>query len=213
MTSRQDPYVIGITGTIGSGKSLVGAILEHHGIPVIDTDKLVHSLLDSPAVQKQLQVRFGDRIMAAKAGEEAVDRAALGRIVFADDDARRDLEAIVHPATILECRKQVAKLAKEHTVEKLGGRGLVAVLVPLLFEAGLADEYDEIWTVYAEDEVLKRRLQKRDNLNSEEIEKRLAAQLPQKEKALRATQVIDNSGTKEETERQVELLIKKLAGD
>lgn len=213
MTSNQDPYVIGVTGTIGSGKSLVGAILEQQGIPVIDTDKLVHSLLDSPAVQKQLQERFGQRIMAAKAGEEAVDRAALGRIVFADDDARKDLEAIVHPATILECRKQVARLAQEHTVEKLGGRGLIAVLVPLLFEAGLADEYDEIWTVYAEDEILKQRLKNRDNLSSEEIERRLAAQLPQKEKVLRASQVIDNSGTKEETERQVELLLKKLTGE
>jgi dephospho-CoA kinase len=212
-SSNQKPYVIGITGTIGSGKSLVGAIIERHGIPVIDTDKLVHSLLDSPPVQKQLQDRFGKRIMAARAGEDAVDRAALARIVFADDDARKDLEAIVHPATILECRKQVTKLAKEHVIAKLGGRGLVAVLVPLLFEAGLADEYDEIWTVYAEDEVLKQRLQKRDNLNSDEIEKRLAAQLPQKEKALRATQVIDNSGTKEKTERQVELLLKKLIGE
>lgn len=211
-SSIRKPYVVGITGTIGSGKSLVGAILEREGIPVIDTDKLVHSLLDSPPVLKQLKERFGQRIMAAKAGEGSIDRAALGRIVFADDEARRDLESIVHPATILECRKQVATSAGRHKVEKLGGRGLVAVLVPLLFEAGLEDEYDEIWTVYAEDEALKKRLQKRDNLNSEEIDRRLRAQLPQKEKVSRATQVIDNSGTKEETERQVQLLLTKLKG-
>src|SRR5262249_51615145 len=134
-------------------------------------------------------------------------------IVFTDEDARRDLEAIVHPATILECRRQVAKVAQVHRIEKLDGRGIVAVLVPLLFEAGLADEYDEIWTVYAEDEVLRQRLQKRDNLGHVEIEKRLAAQLSQKEKMTRATQVIDNSGTKEETERQVELLLNKLTGE
>jgi dephospho-CoA kinase len=212
-SSDQKPYVLGITGTIGSGKSLVGEILERRGIPVIDTDKLVHSLLDSPSVQVQLKERFGESIMAAKTGEGAVDRAALGRIVFTDDGARKDLEAIVHPATIFECRKQVDALAKVHRVQKLGGRGIVAVLVPLLFEAGLADEYDEIWTVYADDDILKERLRKRDNLNTDELEKRLAAQLPQKEKMSRAAQVINNSGTKEETERQVALLLDKLTGD
>jgi len=192
-------HLIGITGTIGSGKSTIGAILEKRGIPVIDTDKLVHKLfVDDKNVIAAIIHRFGKDVLHA---DGTVDRVKLGALVFSDAVARKSLETIVHPATIMACRKEV---------ERLKDNALVAILVPLLFEAGLQDEYNEIWTSYTDEKVLKERLKNRDKFDEAEIERRLAAQLSQKEKCARATHVIDNSGTLTETERQVNELLAHL---
>src|SRR5271156_6190816 len=120
------PTLVGITGTIGSGKSTVGKILASMGVPVIDTDLVVHELLSTPnAVRAAVVERFGSEITKPDAGG-AIDREKLGAIVFHDQQARRDLEAITHPAVLLECRRR----AQEHKDRKV-----VAFLVPLLFEA------------------------------------------------------------------------------
>jgi len=96
------PTVIGVTGTIGSGKSLVGRLLEQMSIPVIDTDKVVHDLLngDTPTRAKVIE-RFGPEIQQ---DDGTINRRALGGIVFSDSEARKELEAIVHPAVRTECR-------------------------------------------------------------------------------------------------------------
>lgn len=201
--SNNQPFVIGITGTIGTGKSTVGEILTRHNVPVIDSDKIVHDLLArDQAIIKSIIEKFGDDIAITSEDGKTIDRQTLGKLIFADPKARRQLEAIVHPATIMECRRLVAN-HKEQT--------LVAILVPLLFEAGLESEYDEIWTIYADDATLKQRISKRDGLSQNDIEQRIAAQLPQKEKIKRSRQVIDNSGTKDQTEKQVVKLIEKLS--
>ena len=204
--------VLGITGTISSGKSLVGKILARQGIAVIDTDQVVHELLSSDeATKKSILNQFGAAVFAANPcqGEPLppVDRKALGALVFSDPQKRRNLEAILHPNVILNCRKRVKDLSESGTSSRFP---LVAILVPLLFEAKLEKEYDEIWSVFTEESVLRQRLGERDKLSQAEIENRLAAQLPQSEKARRAGQVIDNSGTPEETERQVNLLLEKM---
>lgn len=197
--SEKNPIVIGITGTIGSGKSAVGAALERLNIPVIDSDKVVHELFeDDDDMRTAIKNRFGAGVLKTEKGQEKVDRAALGKIVFNDKEARSALEAIVHPATIAECRRRIAKFA---------GAEFVAVLVPLLFEANLEAQYNEIWAVYADPETLKRRLQARDNLSMADVETRLAAQLPQDEKIARADYKIDNSGSLEQTAEQVTALI------
>lgn len=201
MTNKK-PFVIGITGTIGSGKSTVGRILAHEGIPVIDSDKVVHDLFDfDEQMQDALVNEFGKDILVEVGDSRKIDRIALGRIVFSDPAARKRLEKIVHPATIAACRNAVSEFSD---------RQAVAVLVPLLFEANLENDYDEIWTVFANEEVLRNRLKERDKLTDEEIDKRLAAQLAQSEKKARAQNLIDNSGTKEETERQVKTLVESL---
>lgn len=175
---------IGITGTIGSGKSLVGKLLADMGIPVIDTDHVVHRLLASDKeVHELLRARFGNDIFLPEGG---VDRKKM-RFVFKDEEAKRYLESVLHPRVRLECRRFVAAQRGKHR--------WAAVLVPLLFEAGLDGEYDEIWTVIANDEVVRARLKKRDGLTDEEVNLRLAAQFPQAEKARRSTRVLDNSGT------------------
>ncbi len=204
---KRNPYILGITGTIGSGKSTVGKILQSLSIPVIDTDHIVHDLLDKDsAVIATIRDRFGESVLKNnETGSLVVDRKALGQIVFDDPRAKKDLEEIVHPATILACRKQIA--------EKKGAP-VVAVLVPLLFEAKLESEYDEIWTIYAKEEILVSRLAKRDSMTLEEIQKRLQAQMPQEEKNRRAEHVIDNSGTRAETEKQIKTLVSKItSGD
>ncbi len=204
--------VLGITGTISSGKSLVGKILAAQGIPVIDTDQVVHDLLSSDEATKRAVLdQFGVAVFAEESNQKEalppVDRKALGALVFSDPQKRAKLEAIIHPNVILNCRKRVKDLSESGTSSRFP---MVAILVPLLFEAKLEKEYDEIWSVFTEESVLRQRLSERDKLSLAEIEKRLAAQLPQSEKARRAGQVIDNSGKPEETERQVNLLLEKM---
>ena len=194
--------MIGITGSIGSGKSTVGRFLEEEGIPVIDSDRVVHDLFETNTeVKEAIRARFGNAVMATENGAEKVDRKKLGNIVFSDPASRKALEAIVHPATIKACRERI---------EEKSDNDVVAVLVPLLFEAGLEKQYDAIWTVFADENTLKQRIRERDKLSEAEIENRFAAQLPQEEKKARATETIDNSGTKEATREQVSTLLRKL---
>lgn len=199
------PYIIGITGTIGSGKSSVGKMLVEQGVAVIDTDLIVHELLSSHSTtQKAVVERFGDEILDHEntvSNRPSIDRRKLGAIVFHDAKARKDLESIVHPAVILECRKRISELKD---------RKIVAVLVPLLFEAGLQREYDEVWTVMTHEPVLAERLKSRDRLSDTAIEERLAAQWTQEKKASLSQSIIDNSGSVDETRRQVHTLLDKL---
>ena len=192
---RQPPYVLGITGTIGSGKSLVGEILQEKNIPVLDSDKVVHLLLDSDdEVRKAIEKRFGAAVVGAGPGfAPAVNRAALGELVFNDELARKDLERIVHPATIAYCQNWTMTQDSP----------LVSLLVPLLFEADQKNRYDEIWTVICDDALLRSRLKSRNGFSDADIDKRLSAQLSQTVKAERADHVIDNSGTIEQTRKQV----------
>ncbi|HEY9790351.1 MAG TPA: dephospho-CoA kinase [Candidatus Obscuribacterales bacterium] len=193
------PTVVGITGTIGSGKSLIGDLLRKRSYKVIDTDEVVHDLFGSDAgLQRAIADRFGREVVTPTG---TIDRNKLGDIVFNDAEARRDLEAIVHPAVVQRCDQ----LVHEHSKDRL-----VFFLVPLLFEAGLADRYDQIWTVITDDAVLKQRLMQRTGLSSAEVDKRIAAQMPQKEKAARSHKIIDNTGTRDDTERQVADLVKSL---
>lgn len=183
--------LLGITGTIGSGKSTVGAILQAKGITVVDTDAIVHELLaNSPSVKDKVAARFG-----------TIDRGELGALIFHDKKAKEDLEAILHPEVIIACRK---------IADELSNKRVIAFLVPLLFEAKLDDEYDQIWSVRVDTGKLRERLKKRNNFSDAEIDARLANQLSQEAKAEKAHYVIDNSGTIEETERQVETLLGNL---
>jgi len=194
------PFVIGITGTIGSGKSTIGEILEELGVPVIDTDRITHEVQNSEKVKRAVVERFGNKVLSDD-GTGRIDRKKLGALVFNDSAAKRDLEAIIHPLVILESRRCVAARA---------GSPIVAILAPLLFEAKVQGEYDEIWAIIADEEVLRKRLSRRDDLSDDAITQRLAAQFSQQEKARLSSVVIDNSGDRDETKRQVEVNLEKL---
>ena len=184
--------VVGITGTIASGKSLVGLLLLEANVPVLDTDHICHDVeAADEQVRAALLERFGPDIFQA---DGQLNRKKLGRIVFDDETARQDLNRIVHPSIKRECRRRLAELS---------GRPLVAVLVPLLFEAGGEEQYDEIWTVTASDAVVRQRLKDRDGISDEDANKRIQAQFSQQEKMAKADHIIDNSGTIDDTRRRV----------
>lgn len=196
----QIPYKIGITGTVASGKSLVGSILQEAGVPVLDTDKVVAQLYEEDASLKaDLFQAFGTQIRTL---EGQVDKKALREIVFNDLDKLSRLESLVHP--------KVAEKVKAFLEDKAIPGPLRAVLVPLLFEAKTEKSYDEVWSVVVKQNALLERLKKRDNISDEEAQKRVKAQWPQEQKAAKATRVIDNSGTPEETKAQVLAILQEI---
>jgi dephospho-CoA kinase len=198
---------LGITGTIGAGKSTVGEILKGFGIPVIDSDQIVHHLLsDDDETKKLVLARFGKDIVLNDdpKGHVKIDRKALGTIVFADATARKDLEVILHPRVRTKCRRLIEELVSQSNPK------VVATLVPLLFEAGLQNEYDQIWTVITAEQILKERLSGRDNFSVQEVERRLSLQISQSEKVQQADRVIDNSGDLSNTVKQVKQFLDEL---
>lgn len=186
-------FVIGLTGGIGSGKSTVSRWLSQQGIPIIDADRTVHELYNVPETIAAITAAFGRDIMT-EAGE--IDRRDLGRIVFADEQARRQLEQLLHP------RVRVAMQKKQEDLEAAGEKVCIWD-VPLLFEAGYYEQMDEIWVVWVPLAIQIERVMKRDTLSQKEVELRIQAQYLLDEKRKRANVVIDNSGKWQETELQL----------
>ncbi len=186
--------IIGLTGSIASGKSTVSAMLREIGAAVVDADAIVHDLQrPGTPVLGAIVREFGPGVLRP---DGSLDRQALGRIVFADAGRRRALEAIVHPAVRAEMRRQI----EEH---RRAGRPAVVLDIPLLFESGWDRMVDEVWLVYVDGATQKARLMARSGLSPEEAEARIAAQMDLEEKARRADRVIDNRGSLEETRAQV----------
>lgn len=191
--------VIGLTGSIGSGKSTVSHKLKELGAVVIDADLVARAVVEpgAPALYEIVQ-SFGKGILRE---DGTLDRRKLGAVVFADPAARARLNGITHPRI---------KEAIDREVEKYrsmpGAEGAVLVIeAPLLLETGLNRNLDEIWVVRVDEDVEVKRLVERDKISPAEARQRLAAQLPQAEKLKAATRVIDNSGSRACTEEQVAL--------
>jgi len=186
---------IGLTGGIGSGKSTVAQWFKKQGVPVLDADKTAHRLLESdPSTISELVSQFGAEIVG-DSGE--INRTKLGLRVFSDKEARKQLECIVHPR-VMKC------MLVEQAVLKEAGVKLCLWDVPLLFEAGFENYVDEVWVVWVPRDVQLLRVLKRDKLSLAEVEARIAAQGSLDRKRQLADVVIDNSGSKLETERQLD---------
>lgn len=194
--------ILGLTGGIGSGKSTVARMLAACGAEIIDADVLAREVVQpgSPTLARVV-ARFGADLLTP---DGALDRPRLARLIFGDDRARADLDAIMHPAIALRAQEEIAARA---------ARGATVVIydVPLLFETGLDRAFPEVIVVSAPPEVQRARLAARDGLADAEIAARLRAQLPLSEKVRRATHVIDNGGVLAETDRQVRALWAELA--
>lgn len=186
--------VIGLTGGIASGKSTVAGVLERLGAAIIDADQLAREVVapDEEAYHA-IVAEFGAGILNS---DRTINRAALGKIVFADPSARGRLERITHPAIARRAERQLATL-------KEGGAPVIVYMAPLLVEAGVTSRVDEVWVVYADRETQLARLMGRDGISRAEALQRIAAQMPMEEKRAYGKVVIDNRGTPEETERIV----------
>jgi len=194
---------VGLTGGIACGKSTVSGMLEARGAAIVDADRIARDVVlpGQPALQ-DIREAFGDDVLLA---DGTLNRKALGAVVFGDEAARRKLEAILHPRIRAEMARQMADWN-----EREPGR-LVIVDIPLLYESGLDKRFDfeEILVVYVPRDVQLERLMKRDGLSSEAAEQRLDAQMPIERKKELADVVIDNSGSLEQTEAQVEAYLRR----
>ena len=191
---------IGLTGGIASGKSTVARELERLGAVIIDADVLARDVVAlGTEGLKAIVARFGDAVLAA---DGSLDRLVLAGIVFADPQARADLNAIIHPRV----RERAAEL------EAAAPAGAVVVhVIPLLVETGQQDDFDAVVVVDTTVEEQLRRLTRRDSLTQTEAEQRVAAQASREERLDAATHVIDSSGPVRETMRQVDELWRSLS--
>jgi len=200
---------IGLTGGIASGKSTVGALLSRRfGLPVLDADLYAReALAPGTAASDAVLARYGAAVLAAgsepRAGQSepvapAIDRAALGRIVFADAAERQWLEQLIHPLVRRRFAMELARLAEAP---------VLVLMIPLLFETGLQDLCSEVWLVDCEPEQQLSRLMARSSLSEAEAGARIAAQWPLERKRPRADRLIDNRGAAEALVVQVGQLL------
>ena len=188
--------VLGLTGGIGSGKSLVDAMFRDLGAEVIDADALAREVVEpgQPALL-EIAESFGPDILLP---DGRLDRPRLGAIIFADPSARARLNAITHPRIRARMMDEVAARA--------GRSGLLIVDIPLLYENDRTADVEKIIVVWVDEPTQLRRLIERDRLTPEQARQRVDAQMPLDEKRRRADHVIDNSGSPESTRRQVETI-------
>ncbi|CVK19832.1 dephospho-CoA kinase [Sporomusa sphaeroides] len=187
-------YVIGLTGGIASGKSTVSKMLGKLGAAIIDADQLSRevTLPGKPAWQEIIK-RFGDGII--EPGGE-INRKRLGQIIFADSQARFDLEQITHPR--IEAETMAAIIRAEQN-----GCTVAVLDAPLLIEVAWHHKTDSVWVVFVNEQTQLTRLRLRDNISYEDAVARIQAQMTLHEKLNYADVIIDNNGTLENTKAQV----------
>ena len=185
--------LVGLTGGIASGKSTVAQRLVEHGALLIDADLLAREVVEpgTPGLAAVVD-RFGGGVLAA---DGSLDRPALGRVVFADPVARRDLEQIIHPAV----RARAAEL-----VASAPDGSAVAQVIPLLVETGQTSSFDLVVVVDVPTPLQTGRLIERDALSAAEAQARLAAQASREQRLAAADAVLDNSGDPEELRTAVD---------
>lgn len=188
--------LVGLTGGIGSGKSTVGRLLAERGAIVLDADDLARRAVDpgAPGFDRVAE-RFGPDVVSP---DGALDRERLARVVFADDAARRDLEAIVHP--------EVYRMLAEEVERRRDTGDVVVFDAPLIVETGFHEACDVVVVVTAPEETVLGRLRRDRGMPEGDARARLRAQAPVAEKQAVADEVIRNDGSLEDLERAVEAL-------
>jgi dephospho-CoA kinase len=191
---------VALTGGIATGKSYCLSRFARRGVPIIDADVLAHTVVrrGEPA-WTDVAHRFGEGVLRPD-GE--IDRVKLGALVFADATARRDLEAIIHPAVYDSVKSWFESLSP--------ATPFAVADIPLLYETGHESDFDKVIATWCPVAVQVERIRQRDGLTEEDARARLAAQLPADEKARRADYVIKTDGTFAETDRQVAQIYDRL---
>ena len=197
MTARDRPYIIGLTGSIGMGKSTVAQMFVDEGVPLFDADAAVHQLQGpGGALVDAIEALFPDTT-----NSEGVDRQKLGAAVLGDPAALQRLEQLIHPA-VGEMRRAF--------LEENRDRPMILFDIPLLFEKSGTEGVDHIVVVSAGAEDQRARVLARPGMTEERFEQIKALQMPDAEKRKRADSVIDTSLPKAETRQQVQKLVQKL---
>ncbi|MFA5287411.1 MAG: dephospho-CoA kinase [Candidatus Omnitrophota bacterium] len=196
--NKNKKFVIGVTGIFGSGKSTVSAMLKSYGLKIIDADKIARRyLFPGTKTYKKILNYFGKGILKKN---NKIDRKKLGELVFGNRQLLNKLNSIVHPKVIADIKEGIRK-SKEK---------VVVLDAPLLIESGLRRVVDDLIVVIIERDELMRRLARRATLKRQEILKRIKSQIPQKVKSRLANFIIDNSGTINETKKQVKKMMEKI---
>ena len=197
MTAREQPFIIGLTGSIGMGKSTVAQMFVDENVPLFDADAAVHQLQGpGGALVGAIEAMF-----PGSTNSMGVDRQKLGAAVLGDPEALKRLERLIHPA--------VGKMRQEF-LEQNRDRPMILFDIPLLFEKSGADGVDHIVVVSASAEDQRARVLARPGMTEERFEQIKALQMPDAEKRKRADSVIDTSLSLAETRRQVQKLVQKL---
>ena len=189
-----------LTGGIATGKSTVLNVFRREGVPTIDADVLAHlALAPGTPGATAVAARFGARVVGS---DGVINRSALGAVVFGDANARRDLEAIVHP--------EVYRAITQWLDERPAGTPLAVADIPLLFETGRDRDFDAVIVAACSPDEQLQRLMARDGLSEADARARIDAQWPLQEKIEHAGFVVWTGGPARETETQVSALIQKL---
>jgi dephospho-CoA kinase len=191
-------FILGLTGSIGMGKTTAGRLIAEAGIPVHDADAVVHVLYGGEAVAPI------EKAFPGTTADGKVDRAKLSSRVLGDEAAMKRLEAIVHPLV----RESEARFLAEQAAR---GARIVMVDIPLLFETGGEHRVDAIAVVSASPELQRQRVLKRPGMTAEKLEAILAKQMPDSEKRRRAHFIVDTSGDIEFTREQLHGILRAVA--
>ncbi|WP_336985270.1 dephospho-CoA kinase [Altererythrobacter aquiaggeris] len=196
--SAQRPIIIGLTGSIGMGKTTVATMFEECGVPVFDADAAVHKLQGPEGLLiPEIEAAFPGTTSA-----DGVDRTRLGEIVFGNDQALARLESIVHPA--------VARMRQDFITENRNAT-LLVFDIPLLFEKGGATAVDYVVVVSAPSGVQRERVLARPGMTAEKFDQILKRQVTDSEKRARANYIIGTGGSLEKTRRQVSQLVETIS--
>ena len=193
---------VGLTGGIASGKSTVGRMFGELGCKVIDSDRITRQLFEpGNPVNARVAEAFGARVVAS---DGSIDRAVLAELVFENTELRQKLNAIVHPAIKQRQNEFLAQASAEDP------RAIGIVEAALIVEVGTYRDYDKLVVVTCSPQVQRERLRERSGLTAEQIESRIASQMPMEEKVKVADFVVDNSGDIGRTRQQVEEIYRQL---
>lgn len=197
--------IIGITGGIGTGKSTVSRYLRDRGYDVVDADGIAKELASDPSVLAEIRDYFGDGVITS---DGILDRKRMASLVFSDLGKKEMLESIITSRVI----QKTAGIIENYREGRLSPakNDTVFLDAPTLFETGADRICDEIWLVTCSLETRMERAAKRDASTREDLEARIAAQMPESEKAARSDEVIYNDGSKEELSDKIDQLLSRL---
>ena len=199
--SANRPYIIGLTGGIGTGKSEAAKFLASLGAVHLDADAISHELTEPGGeALEPIRAEFGEGVFRE---DGTLDRRALANITFSDPARKRALEAILHPRIQRDIMRGIDRAAEE-------GAKVVILDVPLLFETGMDALCDETWVLSADPETQVARVMMRDHINREQVEARIQSQMPVEEKKKLATQVIPTERPMEKTQAELAALFQQV---